>query len=122
MNIYYIIVHFNVRGEKQRVSIARALVTNPKLIVADEPTGNLDSKNSHELMSILKDLNEKEGVTILLVTHDSMIASYAKQFIYVHDGKIQTTLNRNDKDQQIFFNEIVNINAGDYIKLFFKSN
>ena len=63
-------------GQRQRVAIARALVTNPKLVVADEPTGNLDSKNSHELLAFLKDLNEKEGVTILMVTHDSMIASY----------------------------------------------
>ena len=60
-------------GQRQRASIARALVTNPKLIVADEPTGNLDSKNSHDLLELFKKLNEEEGVSILMVTHDSMI-------------------------------------------------
>ena len=121
LNIQHLLNHLPTQcsgGEKQRISIARALITNPKLIVADEPTGNLDSKNSHELMSILKSLNE-EGVTIVLVTHDSMIASYATKFIYVHDGVIHTTLNRGEKDQQTFFNEIVNVNAGDYIQMFF---
>lgn len=108
-------------GEKQRISIARALITSPKLIVADEPTGNLDSKNSHELMTIFKQLNE-EGKTILLVTHDTMIASYSNKLIYVHDGKIQTILERNNKSQQEYFNEIVNINAGDYIKMFFNQD
>lgn len=106
-------------GEKQRISICRALITQPKLIVADEPTGNLDSKNSHELMSILKKLNE-EGKTLLIVTHDPMIASYSNKLIYVHDGRIQTVIEKNDKSQQDYFNEIVSVNAGDYIKMFFK--
>ena len=68
-------------GQRQRVAICRALVTNPKLIVADEPTGNLDSKNSHEILSLFKELNEKEGVSILMVTHDSKIASYSSNYI-----------------------------------------
>ena len=65
-------------GQRQRAAIARALVNNPSIIVADEPTGNLDSKNSHELLKILKELNSKEGKTIVMVTHDSMIASYCE--------------------------------------------
>ena len=67
-------------GQRQRAAIARALVNNPSIIVADEPTGNLDSKNSHELLKILKELNSKEGKTIVMVTHDSMIASYCEEY------------------------------------------
>ena len=70
-------------GQRQRVAICRALVTSPKLIVADEPTGNLDSKNSHEILSLFKELNEKEGVSILMVTHDSKIASYSSKLLYI---------------------------------------
>ena len=106
-------------GEKQRISIARALITSPKLIVADEPTGNLDSKNSHELMSIFQQLNN-EGKTLLIVTHDPMIASYSKKLLYVHDGKIKMIIERGNQSQQEYFNQIVNINAGDYINMFFK--
>lgn len=106
-------------GEKQRISIARALITSPKLIVADEPTGNLDSKNSHELMSIFQQLNN-EGKTLLIVTHDPMIASYSKKLLYVHDGKIKTVIERGNQSQQEYFNQIININAGDYINMFFK--
>ncbi len=124
LNISHLLTHSTEHcsgGERQRISICRALVTSPKLIVADEPTGNLDSKNSHELMSILKELNE-EGKTLLVVTHDPMIASYSKRLVYVHDGKIQTILERKNKSQQEYFNEIVNINAGDYINMFFQKN
>lgn len=124
LNISHLLSHSTDHcsgGERQRISICRALITSPKLIVADEPTGNLDSKNSHELMSIFKQLNE-EGKTLLIVTHDPMIASYSKRLVYVHDGKIQEILERKNKSQQDYFNEIVNINAGDYIKMFFKNN
>lgn len=67
-------------GTKQRAAICRALVTNPKIIVADEPTGNLDSKNSHELLSLFRDLNINDGVSILMVTHDSKIASIHRNY------------------------------------------
>ena len=66
-------------GQRQRAAICRALVTKPKLIVADEPTGNLDSKNSHELLSLFRDLNVNSGVSILMVTHDPKIASYSSK-------------------------------------------
>ncbi len=74
-------------GEKQRVAIARALVGNPSIILADEPTGNLDSKTGQEIMKILQSLSEK-GNTIILVTHELEIAHYARRIIYIKDGLI----------------------------------
>ncbi|MDI6781209.1 MAG: ABC transporter ATP-binding protein [bacterium] len=74
-------------GERQRVAIARALVNNPEIICADEPTGNLDSQTSHEIMEILLDLNKK-GRTIILVTHEADIAAYAERVIRMRDGGI----------------------------------
>lgn len=97
-------------GQRQRASIARALITNPSLIVADEATGNLDTQNSQEIMMIFEELNKK-GATILMVTHDSLIASYAKKVLYISDGKIIQSLDRLDKDQQTFFHEIVDMNS-----------
>lgn len=74
-------------GQQQRVSIARALVNNPKIIFADEPTGNLDTKSSYEIMCIFEKLNQ-EGKTIIMVTHEDDIAAYAKRIIKLRDGKI----------------------------------
>lgn len=74
-------------GEKQRVAIARALVNNPSLILADEPTGNLDSKTSCEIMELFKKIHNK-GMTIILVTHEKDIASYAKRILTIKDGRI----------------------------------
>ena len=74
-------------GQIQRVAIARAIVMNPSIILADEPTGNLDTKTSHEVMSYFKQLNE-EGKTIILITHEDEIARYAKRIIRIVDGKI----------------------------------
>ena len=76
-------------GQQQRVAIARALVSNPKLILADEPTGNLDSKNGQDVMTLLKELND-EGTTIIMVTHSQHDASYASRVICMLDGKIVT--------------------------------
>ena len=75
-------------GQKQRVAIARALINNPSIIMADEPTGNLDSKSSVEIMQIFKDLNEQQGKTVIIVTHDQEIAERAKRVITVRDGVI----------------------------------
>ncbi|MCD6230001.1 MAG: ABC transporter ATP-binding protein [Candidatus Diapherotrites archaeon] len=75
-------------GERQRVSIARALMNDPPLLLADEPTGNLDSVSGGKIMSFLKDLNRKEGVTILIVTHDRDMALYADKIINIRDGKL----------------------------------
>jgi putative ABC transport system ATP-binding protein len=75
-------------GEQQRVAIARALLNNPTLILADEPTGNLDSKTSSEVMNIFKSLNETKGMTIIMVTHEPDIAAWASKRIYLKDGLI----------------------------------
>jgi len=75
-------------GQQQRVAILRALIMEPKLILADEPTGNLDSKTGIEIMNLLKSLNEKDGITVVVVTHESYIASYGKRIIRIKDGKI----------------------------------
>jgi putative ABC transport system ATP-binding protein len=75
-------------GERQRVAIARAMINKPGIILADEPTGNLDSKTGNEIMDILLRLNKEEKVTLVLVTHDKYIASHAKKIIYMKDGEI----------------------------------
>ena len=74
-------------GQQQRVSLIRALVNNPDIIIADEPTGALDSHTSKEIMNIFKQLN-KEGITVILITHDNSIAMQAKRIIRIQDGKI----------------------------------
>lgn len=75
-------------GQQQRVSIGRALMSKPSIILADEPTGNLDSKNSKEIMELLKAANQKYNQTIIMVTHDKELAKYAKRIITIEDGKI----------------------------------
>jgi putative ABC transport system ATP-binding protein len=75
-------------GERQRVSIARALANNPRIIIADEPTGNLDSKKSAEIISVLKFLNREEKITIIVITHDPNVAREADRTLKMHDGKI----------------------------------
>jgi len=75
-------------GEKQRVAVARALSTKPSMVLADEPTGNLDTKTSLEIMAMFKELNEKEGKTVIVVTHEHDIAAFAKRVITLRDGKI----------------------------------
>lgn len=77
-------------GEMQRVAIARALINNPKILCADEPTGNLDSKTSDEIMQIFNDLNKNKKVTIIIVTHERYIASFAQRIIEIEDGKVKS--------------------------------
>ena len=75
-------------GQQQRVAIARAIVTNPKVLLADEPTGNLDSKRGHEIMDLLVSMNRDHGITIMMVTHEPDIAAYAKRIVHFVDGRI----------------------------------
>ena len=105
-------------GQRQRVAICRALVTKPKLIVADEPTGNLDSKNSHELLSLFRDLNVNSGVSILMVTHDPKIASYSSKLLYIKDGVIDETIERQNMSQKEYFYKIIDINSTESQALF----
>ncbi|HSX44846.1 MAG TPA: ABC transporter ATP-binding protein [Candidatus Saccharimonadales bacterium] len=76
-------------GQRQRVAIARALAGNPKIIIADEPTGNLDSAKGAEIMRLLHELNKKNGITLLVITHDENIARQASRVVSIHDGKIR---------------------------------
>lgn len=85
-------------GQQQRVAIARAVVANPKLILADEPTGNLDSKNGHEVMKLLLELN-KEGTTIIMVTHNERDAGFAHRIINLFDGQIITEQQKQTMEQ-----------------------
>jgi len=75
-------------GQQQRVAIARALVTQPSVILADEPTGNLDSVQSNEIMKLLTTLNKDYGITVVMITHDAEMATYAKRLIRVFDGRV----------------------------------
>ncbi|AWE07984.1 multidrug ABC transporter ATP-binding protein [Lysinibacillus sp. 2017] len=96
-------------GQKQRVACARALVTEPSLILADEPTGALDSKSSRLLLDSFEKLNKEFHSTILMVTHDSFTASYAHRILFIKDGKIFTELIRGDDTRKEFFNKIIEV-------------
>ncbi len=88
-------------GEKQRVAVARAIITEPKLILADEPTGALDTRSSTNLLSILSKINENNN-TILMVTHSSMAASYASRVMFIRDGRLMSQIYRGDDDRRTF--------------------
>ena len=96
-------------GEKQRIASARAIITNPSIILADEPTGALDSKSSKGLLSSFEYLNKELNSTILMVTHDAFTASYATRVIFIKDGKIFNELNKGDMSRKEFFNQIIDV-------------
>lgn len=100
-------------GQRQRIAAARALILNPGIILADEPTGALDSKNAKALMEKLSGLNQNEKAAILMVTHDSNAASYCKRILFIQDGIIFHELRRNtpDESQQEFYERIIKVTA-----------
>lgn len=98
-------------GQQQRVAAARALVTDPTMIMADEPTGALDSKSARLLLESLEALNRRLRATVLMVTHDSFAASYTSRVLFIRDGKIFTELRRGDTDRRKFFDRIMEVVA-----------
>ncbi|WP_195269165.1 ABC transporter ATP-binding protein [Eubacterium sp. 1001713B170207_170306_E7] len=96
-------------GQKQRVASARAIITKPALILADEPTGALDSKSARMLLEAFDTLNEQLHATILMVTHDAFTASYCKRILFIKDGKIFNELVRGDDSRKVFFKRIIDV-------------
>ena len=96
-------------GQKQRVASARAIITNPKLVLADEPTGALDSKSARQLLEIFNTLNQELDATILMVTHDAFTASYADRIIFIKDGKIFNELLKGANTRKEFFEKIIEV-------------
>ena len=96
-------------GQKQRVASSRAIITNPKLVLADEPTGALDSKSARQLLETFEDLNQKLGATILMVTHDAFTASYADRIIFIKDGKIFNEIIKGNDTRKEFFEKIIDV-------------
>lgn len=96
-------------GQKQRVACARAIINEPSLILADEPTGALDSKSARVLLENLSELNESMNSTIMMVTHDAFTASYCKRILFIKDGKIFNELIRGNDDRKEFFKRIIEV-------------
>lgn len=96
-------------GQKQRIASARAIITNPKIILADEPTGSLDSKSARQLLSTFVTLNQDLKATILMVTHDAFTASYADRIIFIKDGKIFNELIKGNDSRKDFFEKIIEV-------------
>lgn len=98
-------------GQQQRVAAARALVTDPAIILADEPTGALDSKNARLLLESIESMNRQYQATVLMVTHDSFAASYTNRVLFIRDGRIFTELRRGDSPRREFFDRIMEVVA-----------
>lgn len=93
-------------GQAQRVAIARAMIHAPHLLLADEPTGNLDSKSARDVMELLEKINQEQQTTMMMVTHDPLAASYCQRVIFIRDGKLYTEIHRGDH-RQAFFQKII---------------
>ena len=96
-------------GQQQRVAAARAIVTNPAIVLADEPTGALDTNSSRMLLTMLTELNEQLDATILMVTHDAFSASYCKRILFIKDGKVFNELHRGEDTRKEFFAKILEV-------------
>ncbi len=104
-------------GEKQRVAICRALVNSPKLVLADEPTGNLDARNTIAVMKYLEEINTKNKTTIIMVTHDSLAASFSKRAVLLNKGKVFSKV-RNTKSRKEYFSDLLNQEIIEYEGIF----
>lgn len=112
LNITHVLDKFPYQmsgGEKQRVASARAIITNPSLILADEPTGALDSKSAKMLLERLEYLNKEKKSTILMVTHDAYTASYSSRVIFIKDGRIFNEIEKGNLDRKEFFDKIIDV-------------
>ncbi|WP_251861338.1 ABC transporter ATP-binding protein [Clostridium sp. Marseille-Q2269] len=98
-------------GQKQRCSCARAIINNPDIILADEPTGALDSKSAKNLLKILQNINKEFNATVIIVTHDSYVASYCSRVLFIKDGKIVTELKRHENNKEKLYKEILSITS-----------
>lgn len=96
-------------GQKQRTAASRAIISKPSLILADEPTGALDSKSATDLLESLKDLNEQDQATILMVTHDAFAASYCKRVLFIKDGKLFTEVVKGNASRKEFFKKVLDV-------------
>ena len=96
-------------GQKQRIASARAIITNPKIVLADEPTGALDSKSARQLLENFDFLNQKMSATILMVTHDAFTASYANRILFIKDGKIFNEIIKGNDTRKQFFEKIIEV-------------
>lgn len=96
-------------GQKQRCAFARALICNPKLIMADEPTGSLDSNSSRVLLEVMSKFNKEFGATILMVTHDAFSASYAERILFLKDGRIFNEIFKGEKNRSTLYHEILDV-------------
>ena len=98
-------------GQRQRCAVSRAIVNSPKLILADEPTGSLDSKAARQLLETMEDMNTKMKATILMVTHDPLSASYCNKILFLKDGKIFNRMEKGEKKRNDFYHEILDVLA-----------
>ncbi|MCI3923939.1 ABC transporter ATP-binding protein [Paenibacillus sp. TRM 82003] len=105
-------------GQKQRTAAGRALIHQPSIVFADEPTGALDSKSASSLLSVMEEMNRRRKVTIIMVTHDPVASSYCNRVVFLKDGKIYSELYRGEKSRPAFFKEIIDVQAvlgGDHV-------
>lgn len=98
-------------GQRQRIAAARAVITEPSLLLADEPTGALDSKSSVGLLNVMKKLNKEQHTTIVMVTHDAFSASYCHRILFIKDGKIYHELVKGDASRKEFFDQVMNVQS-----------
>ncbi len=114
LNIESILFHYPHEisgGQKQRAAAARAIITNPAIVFADEPTGPLDSRSATQLLEQIESLNKEFKTTILMITHDAYAASYCKRVIFLRDGGVVNEMYKGDQSQKEFFDRILTIQS-----------